>query len=158
MIRHHEGVRIKAYRCPAQLWTWGVGHVLYPAQLKLPVKKSGMPFDLVTRMDFPLQESDKRVLSTGEIDDILRRDLDYFERGVRRLCPVPVTQGQWDALVSFAFNVGLGALQRSGIRQKTLRFDKQGAANEFLKWTKAGGKVLKGLINRRNDERALYLS
>jgi lysozyme len=62
-----------------------------------------------------------------------------------------------DALVSFSFNVGLGTLQRSTLRQKHNRGDYKGAAEEFLKYTKAGGKVLKGLVNRRNDERALYL-
>jgi lysozyme len=62
-----------------------------------------------------------------------------------------------DALVSFAFNVGLGALQRSTLRQKHNRGDYEGASKEFLKYTKGGGKVLPGLVKRRNDERALYL-
>jgi lysozyme len=62
-----------------------------------------------------------------------------------------------DSLVSFSFNLGLGTLQRSTLRQKHNRGDYEGAAEEFLKYTKAGGKVLKGLVNRRNDERALYL-
>jgi lysozyme len=63
-----------------------------------------------------------------------------------------------DALVSFSFNVGLGTLQRSTLRQKHNRGDYAGAADELLKYCKAGGKVLKGLENRRKDERALYLS
>jgi lysozyme len=63
-----------------------------------------------------------------------------------------------DGLVSFSFNVGLGTLQRSTLRQKLNRGDKEGAAEEFLKYTIAGGKVLKGLVNRRNDERAIFLS
>jgi lysozyme len=62
-----------------------------------------------------------------------------------------------DALVSFSFNLGLGTLQRSTLRLKHNRGDYEGAAEEFLKYTKAGGNVLKGLVNRRNDERALYL-
>jgi lysozyme len=93
-----------------------------------------------------------------EVDAILRADLARFERGVSTLCPVSLTQGNFDGLVSFAFNVGLGTLQRSTLRQKVLRADIQGAADEFLKYTKAGGKVLKGLVTRRNDERALFLS
>ena len=93
-----------------------------------------------------------------EVDDILRKDLATFERGVERFCPVKLTQGQFDALVSFSFNVGLGTLQRSTLRQKVLRGDMEGAAEEFLKYTIGGGKVLKGLVNRRNDERAMFLS
>jgi lysozyme len=95
----------------------------------------------------------------GEVDTILAQDLGRFERGVVRLCPPAAgNQGVFDSLVSFAFNVGLGNLQRSGLRMKTNRGEYEDAADEFLKWTKAGGKVLPGLVKRRNDERALYLS
>jgi lysozyme len=95
----------------------------------------------------------------GEVDTILAQDLRRFERGVLRLCPAASgNQGVFDALVSFAFNVGLGNLQRSSLRMKTNRGDFDEAADEFLKWTKAGGRVLPGLVKRRNDERALYLS
>jgi lysozyme len=93
-----------------------------------------------------------------EVDAILRADLDRFERGVERFCPVELTQGMFDSLVSFSFNVGLGTLQRSTLRQKVIRGDKEGAAEELLKYCMAGGKVLKGLQNRRIDERALFLS
>jgi lysozyme len=95
----------------------------------------------------------------GEVDDLLIADLARFERGVLRNCPSAIgRQGIFDALVSFSFNVGLGSLQRSTLRMKTNRGDFDEAANEFLKWTKAGGRVLPGLVKRRNDERALYLS
>jgi lysozyme len=77
---------------------------------------------------------------------------------VATYCPVPLTQGQFDALVSFSFNVGLGTLQRSTMRQKVLRGDMEGAAEELLKYCMAGGKILKGLQKRRIDERALFLS
>jgi GH24 family phage-related lysozyme (muramidase) len=77
---------------------------------------------------------------------------------VERFCPVALTQGEFDALVSFSFNVGLGTLQRSTLRQKLLRGDKAGAAEELMKYCMAGGKVLKGLLTRRNDEKALFLS
>ena len=93
-----------------------------------------------------------------EVDGILKHDLARFESGVERLCPVQLTQGEFDALCSFAFNVGLGALQRSTLRAKVNRNDKEGAAEEFAKYTKAGGKVYQGLVNRRKDERALFLS
>jgi lysozyme len=149
MITHHEGSRNKAYRCPAKLWTWGVGHVIYPEQGKLPLDK---------RMDFPLRDEDNRTLTQEEIDGILRADLARFERGVSQYITVPLTQGMFDGLVSFSFNVGLGTLQRSTLRAKLNRGDKEGAAEELLKYCMAGGKILKGLQNRRIDERALFLS
>ena len=148
MIMHHEGVRQKPYRCPAKLWTVGVGHVLYPEQGKQPIDQ---------RDAFQGRPEDMRVYTNEEVDGILRSDLDRFERGVERYCPVPLSQGQFDALVSFSFNVGLGTLQRSTLRQKVVRGDSEGAAEEFLKYCLAGGKILKGLQNRRRDERALFL-
>lgn len=146
MIRHHEGVRYRPYKCPAKLWTVGVGHVLYPEQGKLPLDRRG---------DYALLDKDNRQFSKEEVDGILRNDLARFERGVAQYCPVSLSQGQFDALVSFSFNVGLGTLQRSTLRQKILRGD--AAEDEFLRYTIGGGKVLKGLVNRRNDERSLYL-
>ena len=149
MIRHHEGVRQRSYRCPALLWTIGVGHVLYPEQGKLPLDQ---------RMGVPLKPEDDRLFSMEEVNGILAADLHRFELGVERFCPVIFTQGQFDALVSFSFNVGLGTLQRSTLRQKVLKNNMEGAAEELLKYCMAGGKPLKGLQNRRKDERALFLS
>jgi len=149
MIKHHEGVRQKPYRCPAKLWTVGVGHVLYPEQGKLPIDQ---------RDAFNIKIEDFRIFSMEEVDAILRADLERFERGVERYITVPLTQGMFDALVSFSFNVGLGTLQRSTLRQKLNRGDKEAAAEELLKYCMAGGKILKGLQNRRIDERALFLS
>ena len=148
VICHHEGIRYKPYRCPALLWTIGVGHVLYPDQGKMPVDQ---------RDGYQLHPEDNRTFSKDEVDGILRADLQRFERGVHLFCPVPLTQGMFDSLVSFSFNVGLGTLQRSTLRQKLLRSDKTGAAEELLKYTKGGGKVLPGLVKRRQDERALFL-
>ncbi len=149
MIKHHEGVRTKPYQCPALLWTVGVGHVIDPMHGRLKLEE---------RRNLPIPDGWNRTLSMEEVDDILKKDLARFEQGVARLCPGPLTQGQFDALVSFSFNVGLGNLQKSTIRMKVNRGDFEGAAESFLDWTKAGGKVLKGLVNRRNDERALFLS
>ena len=149
VIRHHEGVRTKPYQCPALLWTIGVGHVIDPNHARVP---------LAERKALPIPEGWNRTITMKEVDDILRDDLTRFERGVERYCPVPLTQGQFDALVSFSFNVGLGTLQRSTLRQKVLRGDMEGAADEFLKYTIGGGKVLKGLVTRRNDERAMFVS
>ena len=149
MIQHHEGVRQKPYRCPAKLWTVGVGHVMYPEQGKLKIDQ---------RDQVALRPEDNRVFSMEEVDGILKSDLQRFERGVATYCPVSLTQGQFDALVSFSFNVGLGTLQRSTLRQKVLRGDMEEAADEFLKYCMAGGKILKGLQTRRQDERKLFLS
>ena len=148
MIKHHEGVRTRPYRCPASLWTVGVGHLLYPEQAKLPIAE---------RLQFPLRSEDNRVWTLPEVDALLAKDLAKFERGVARFCNSSFAhQGQFDALVSFAFNVGLGNLQRSSLRMKHNRQEYEAASDEFLKWTKAGGKVLRGLVIRRNDERRLY--
>lgn len=149
LVMHHEGVRQRPYRCPAKLWTIGVGHVMYPEHGKLKIEE---------RVNLPLRPEDERIFSMDEVNAILRFDLDRFERGVEKFCPVPLTQGMFDGLCSFAFNVGLGTLQRSTLRQKLLRGDKEGAAEELLKYCMAGGKVLRGLQNRRIDERALFLS
>jgi lysozyme len=148
MIKHHEGVRYKPYRCPARLHTIGVGHVLYPEQGRLPLDQ---------RDAFPLKAEDNRVFSGAEVDGILGSDLQRFEAGITKLFPMVLAQGQFDALCSFAFNLGLGGVQRSTLRQKVLRGEVE-AADEFLKFTRGGGKILPGLVKRRNDERALFLS
>jgi lysozyme len=149
MVKHHEGVRFKPYRCPARLYTVGVGHVMYPEQGKLKIE---------ARDGFPLRPEDNRVWTKDEVDAILKADLARFEKGVATYCTVPLTQGMFDALVSFSFNVGLGTLQRSTLRSKLNRGDKAGAAEELLKYCLGGGKILKGLQNRRIDERAMFLS
>lgn len=149
MIRHHEGVRQNPYKCPAKLWTVGVGHVMFPEQGKLKIDQ---------RDAFVPPAEAMRKYSMEEVDGILRADLQRFERGVHTYCPCYLTQGMFDALVSFSFNVGLGTLQRSTLRQKLLRGDMEGASQELLKYCMAGGKILKGLQNRRIDERALFLS
>ena len=150
LIKHHEGVKLKPYLCPARLWTIGVGHVLYPEQAKLKIDD---------RKNIPLQLEHFRPWSLAEVDALLDADLARFERGVAGYCPASIgNQGHFDALVSFAFNVGLGNLQKSTLRMKYNRGEYAAAADEFLKWSKAGGKVLKGLLKRRIDERALFLS
>ena len=149
MIAHHEGLRYRPYRCPARLWTVGVGHVLYPEQGKLPIDQ---------RDGFALRPEDNRQFTKDEVDGILRSDLQRFERGVAQLIPVRLTQGQFDACVSFAFNVGLGTLQRSTFRQKVIRGEKDAAIASLLQYCKAGGKVLRGLENRRKDEAALFMA
>ena len=137
MIKHHEGVRLKPYKDPIGLWTVGVGHLIGDGKT-LPIEWF-------------------RTFTMDEVDELLKKDLQRFERGVLRLCPNYLTQSRFDALVSFAFNVGLGNLQASTLRQKHNRNDILGAAKEFLRWNKAGGKVFRGLTIRRQDESNLYL-
>jgi len=149
MIVHHEGLRLKPYRCPAKLWTIGVGHVLYPDQGKMAINE---------RDGYQLRPEDNRVFTQEEVNNILKADLKRFEQGVDRYITTQLTQGMFDALVSFSFNVGLGTLQRSTLRMKLNRGDKDGAAEELLKYCMAGGKILKGLQNRRIDEKAMFLS
>jgi lysozyme len=131
------------------LWTVGVGHVIDPSHAKVP---------MADRKQLPIPASWDRVLSAEEIDEILRKDLNRFEAGVLRLIKVKLTQGQFDGLVSFSFNVGLGNLQNSTLRMKLNRGDYEGAAEQFLVWTKAGGKVLKGLVIRRTHEKEMFES
>ena len=146
-IKKDEGVRTKPYRCPALLWTVGVGHVIDQNHIRVK-------FD--DRKNLPIPDGWDRVLSMAEVDALLAQDLATFERGVLRLCPSGLTQGRFDALVSFSFNVGLGNLQRSTIRMKHNRGDFTGAAEAFMAWTKAGGRELPGLVKRRKHEREMY--
>ena len=134
LIKRFEGCKLKPYLCPAGLWTVGYGHVIGNGK----------------------EAPEKQLYTRGEINELLRTDLARFERGVLRYCPVHLTQSQFDALVSFSFNLGLGVLQRSTLRQKILRKDGEGAAKEILKYNKAGGQVLKGLTRRREAEYRMF--
>jgi lysozyme len=138
MLAHHEGVRTKPYKCPAGLWTVGVGHLIGDGK--------------------SLPDSWNRIFSLEEVYAILAKDVERFERGVERLITTPLRQNEVDAIISFAFNLGLGCLQRSSIRQKLNRGDKKGAIESLLKYNKAGGKVLNGLDNRRKYEAKLFNS
>jgi lysozyme len=150
LMKHHEGLRLKPYLCPALLWTIGYGHVLYPEQAKLKLEE---------RKAYPLRPEHDKIWTDGGVDAILRSDLTRFETGVLRLCPSAFnSQSHFDALVSFAFNVGLGSLQSSTLRMKYNRGDISGAAAEFPKWNKGGGRVLPGLTRRRLEEQSLFLS
>ncbi len=158
LMHKYEGYRNKPYLCPAVIWTIGYGHVLYQEQIKLPVvRKEG--YTGLIRKEYILKPEDNRVWSKEEIEKLFAEDVCIFERGVLRLVPNSAgSQGRFDALVSFAFNAGLGNLQRSSIRMKANRGDHEGAAEAFMAWVKGGGKVLPGLVKRRTDEKLLYLS
>ena len=108
LIKYFEGVRAKPYRCPAGYWTIGVGH-------------------LITRGKLPNTWLD-RELEPDEINALLKKDLIKFENGVLRLLhPKQPTQSEFDALVSFSFNLGLGCFQRSTVRSAFKRDDKKRA-------------------------------
>jgi len=153
LMHRYEGCRNRPYLCPAHIWTIGYGHVLYQQQIRLPMVGQ------TCRKDYPLAEGDNRVWSKDEINSLFASDVSSFERGVLRLVPgVSGRQGAFDALVSFAFNAGLGNLQRSQIRIKANRGEWEAAADALMDWTKGGGRVLPGLVKRREAERALFLS
>ena len=137
LIKRFEGVRNRPYRCSAGLWTVGVGHLIGDGKL--------------------LPKSWDRTFTEEEINALLVRDLSQFERGVGMYIKVPLRQHEYDALCSFAFNLGLGTLQRSTLRQKINRNDKEGAAKEILKYCRAGGKIIKGLQKRREAEYQMFL-
>lgn len=130
LITHFEGERLRAYRCPAGVLTIGIGHTG-------PDVTPGL------------------TISRGEAQALLGADLIRLEKGVHRLAP-RVSQNQFDALVSFAFNLGLGQLSRSRLLRKHNAGDVEGAAAEFARWVRAGGVVLPGLVRRRAAETALY--
>jgi lysozyme len=137
LIKAHEGKRLVAYRCPAGVWTIGYGHT---SAAGAPEVKPGMR------------------ISQIEADAILARDLEAFEKGVRSLVKGPLTQGQFDALVSFTFNVGLGALKRSTLLKRLNAGQHKAVPAELMKWTRAGGRELPGLVRRRRDEAELWRS
>jgi lysozyme len=136
LIKRYEGLRLKPYRCPAGLWTIGYGHLIGDGSV--------------------LPDNWNRAFSVEEANALLVKDVIRFERGVTRYCSVKLSQGQFDALVSFSFNLGLGTLQRSSLRQKINRGDFEGAKKVLLKYNKSNGKVLKGLDLRRKDEAVIW--
>lgn len=139
VIKRHEGFRSKPYLCPAGVPTIGYGATYYPGGRK------------VTMSDDPISELQ------GE--EMVREMLIRYENGVSRYVQVTLNQNQFDALVSFAYNVGLGALQKSTLL-KRVNSDPNDPdiEKQFLRWVRANGKVLKGLQKRRKDEAELYFS
>ena len=135
LIKRFEGFSSSIYICPAGYPTIGYGHVV--------------------------RDDEKQRFAEGidreEGESLLRQDVRWAERGVLRLIDVPLTDGQFDSLVSFTFNLGTGALQRSTLRRKLNRQEFEAAAGEFRRWVWAGGRKLKGLIKRREAEKALFI-
>lgn len=132
LIKGFEGTRLVLYRDSAGLLSIGTGHLVR------------------------LGEDFSHGITESEALDLLHADLRRAEASVCRLINVPLTDNQYGALVSFVFNVGGGALQRSTLRKKINRREYTDAANEFPKWIIAGGKRSKGLLRRRMAEAELY--
>lgn len=135
LIQQFEGRRLEAYKCPAGIWTIGYGHT---SAAGAPEVKPGM------------------VITKQEANEILIRDLVKYENAVNRLVKVPLTQNQFDALVSFTFNVGEGALAKSTLLKKLNAGQYSAVPAELMKWTKGGGKELPGLVRRRRAEAAMW--
>lgn len=136
LIKHFEGCYLRAYKCPAGVWTIGYGHTGL-------VHNDGTVYR-------------GRVISPEEAGLLLEHDLASFARRVCDLVKRPLSQQQFDALVSFDFNTG--ALHRSTVLRKLNACDDAGAANALLLWNRAGREVLPGLVRRRNAERHLFLT
>lgn len=134
LIKHFEGFEPHVYLDAVGIPTIGYGHVVLEGE------------------DFA------RGLSHRDAELLLQKDLRKFELAVLRLAKVKLTDGQFDALVSFAFNLGAGALQRSTLLKRLNSGMIDEAANQFPKWVYAGGRKLTGLVHRRNAERELFLS
>ena len=131
LIKQFEGCVLSAYKCPAGVWTIGYGHTKNV--------KQGMK------------------ITKEQATNLLKDDLKIYESYVNKYVKVKLNQNQFDALVSFTFNCGGGALKSSTLLKKLNKGDYTGAANELLRWNKANGKVLAGLTRRRKAEKALFL-
>lgn len=130
-IKRWEGVRLKAYRCSANVLTVGVGHT---AAMGDPIPFEGM------------------TISAEEADIILARDLAAIEQQVQSAIKVNVNQRQFDTLVSFVFNVGIAAFRKSTLLKKLNASQYSEVPSELLKWNRVKGKVVDGLTNRRKAE------
>ncbi len=130
-IKSWEGCNLGSYRCSAGVLTIGYGH---------------------TKTTKPNQ-----VITFSEAERLLKLDVQDAMRAVNRLVKVKLSQNQFDALVSFTFNVGIRAFSQSTLLKKLNNGDTRGAASELLRWTRAGGKEVLGLVNRRESERKLFL-
>jgi len=133
LIKSFEGLRLEAYKAVSteKYYTIGYGH--YGSDVKQGQRITG-----------------------AQAEKLLKQDVEKFVDGVNDAVKVTVSQNQFDALVSFAYNVGLGALRSSTLLEKLNKKDYTGASAEFPRWNKSGGKVLNGLVKRREKERALF--
>jgi GH24 family phage-related lysozyme (muramidase) len=137
LIKEFEGFRARAYRDAVGVWTIGFGHT----------SMAGAP-----------AVTPDLVITREEGTDILRRDVEMFASGVRESVKVPLSAQQFSALVSFAYNVGLGAFRSSSVLKAVNARDFAAVPRRLNLWVKAGGRILPGLVRRRAAEGALFLS
>lgn len=136
MMHHFEGCRLEAYQCSAKVWTIGWGNTYY--EDKKPVKKG----DKITQ---------------DQANKLFEMIMNEFSIEVRKALTKQLNENQFSALVCFAYNVGVGNLKRSTLLRKVnVNPSDVTIANEFAKWTRAGGKVINGLVRRRKAESDLY--
>lgn len=139
LIESFEGFRSKPYKCPAGIPTIGYGNTFYPDGRK------------VSLSDSPINES--------QATDLLKNTLSTFEKYVDSFCRDDINQNQFDALVSFAYNLGPANLKSSTLLKKVNNNPSDPTIrNEFMKWVRAGGRTLPGLVRRRQAESDLYFS
>ena len=132
LIKKYEGLRLTAYKCPAGVWTIGYGH---------------------TAGVFAGQK-----ISEKQADEFFDKDIKQFEDAVNSLVKVPLKQGQFDALVSFVYNVGKTAFANSTLLRMLNSGNYSGAGEQFNRWVFAGGKKLQGLVKRREEEKELFFA
>lgn len=130
LIKKFEGCKLTAYLCPAGILTIGYGHTK-------AVQKG-------------------QVITQSQAEELLKQDLKIYEDAVKRNIKVNISQSMFDALVSFTYNLGEGNLRSSTLLRLLNSKDYYGASQEFVRWNKAGGKVLAGLTKRRESERNLF--
>jgi lysozyme len=139
LIKRFEGFSAIPYLCPAKVWTIGYGNTYYPDGRR------------VTGNDKPITEV--------EASKLLQDTLGTYERGVDSFTRDDINQNQFDALVSFAYNLGVANLKSSTLLKKVnTNPNDPTIRNEFMKWVKAGGKTLSGLVTRRDAEADLYFN
>lgn len=138
LIKKYEGLKLQSYICPAGIPTIGYGSTFYENGSKVKLGEK---------------------ISVERADSLLAYMVQNFETGVKNLVKSNINANQLGALTSFAFNVGLGNFTRSTLLRKVnINPNDETIRAEFMKWNKGGGKVLRGLVNRRNDEANLYFS
>ena len=135
LICGFEGLKLKAYDDGVGVWTIGFGTTIYPNGIK--VKKGG-------------------TCTEAQAKAYMAHDLKKFESAVNSAVTVPINQNQFDALVSLAYNIGTGAFEKSTLLKKLNESNYKGASAQFNVWNKGGGKVMQGLVNRRDVERKLF--
>lgn len=137
LVRHFEGMYLRGYKCPANVWTIGYGHTGLV---------DGKPIH------------GNMIITEEKAIELLQQDMAVFENAVKDSVKVPLTQNQFDALVSFAFNVGAGALRKSTLLRLLNQGKYEEVPSQLLRWNKGGGKVLAGLTRRRKSEAHLFVT